>query len=120
MDSTIFSHRFAAVQQEKKKRELFTLPVIPLETTCSGQERVSTATTVGAQPYPDRNIANTHIPLKEIIFYWGFFCLFSFHLPYIFLNFNYPMSKVRFDNWMNKKSSDPWVHSFFQKDSIAG
>lgn len=64
MDSTTFNHGFAAVQQAKKKREFFTLPVIPLKTTNDGQKRLPTALTVGAQPYPGHNIANTHIPLK--------------------------------------------------------
>lgn len=79
MDSTTFNHGFADVQQGKRKRDLFTLPVLPLKTTCDGQKRVPTAPTVGAQPYPGHNTANTHIPLK-----WRDFPI-EFFMPILFL-----------------------------------
>lgn len=67
MDSTTFNHGSAVVQQEKRKRELFTLPVIPLKTTREGQKRVSTAVTMGAQSYPGHSIANAH---STTVTYW--------------------------------------------------
>lgn len=66
----IFSYRFAALQQEKKRRQLFTLPVTPVETTCSGQERVSTANIVATQALSQPTLT---IPLNKIVFHWGFF-----------------------------------------------